>query len=319
MAQPRVSVVIPAYNAGRYLRECLQSIKQQTYKDFEIIVVDDCSTDDTFKIAQEEGAIVARNDKNLGQGPTRNTGIKLAKGEIIANTDSDVIVPPKWLENILADMARFNVDCVGGGYIGLAGNTFVEGFSFFELLFRRKNFHGFVKTLVGNNFACSKKILEEIGGFPTHFKYTCDDLYLSYKISKKHLIYWDQDNGVYHHFRNKVYNYLRQQYFFAKDTVLTYYWYPELFFLKTHQGRQLYLETILVYLFYALLFLKPVIAVLPLALIMLMNVEFLVFLAKNKISWLKSLGLVLLRDFVCSFGVISGIIHVFLALLKIKS
>lgn len=312
----KVSVVIPAYNAEKYLRDCLKSIKQQTYRNFEIIVVDDCSFDNTFKIAQAEGAIVIKNRKNLGEGASRNIGARKALGEIIAHTDSDVVVPKNWLEKIINDMEKFNVKCVAGGYAKCFGNSFIERFPHFELVFRRRDIPKFVQTAVGNNFASTKDIFFEAGGFGE--KYKCEDIILSYKISRKNLIYWDKDNGVYHHFRDKLSSYLKQQYYFARDTVVTYYRCPELFFLKTHQGRQLYFETIFIYLFYILLIFKIEFSFLPLFLIMLMNINFLAFLSKNKVNWFKSLGIILLRDFACSLGVISGIIHSLLIFVKDK-
>lgn len=316
MNNPKVSVIIPAYNTERYLGDFLKSIKQQTYKNFEIIVIDDCSTDNTFKVAQEEGVMVAKNKKNLGEGASRNIGAKFSKGEIIAHTDSDVVVPKTWLEKIVKDMKDFNVKCVAGGYVGLLGDSFIEKFSHYELIFRRKEMPKFVKTAVANNFTCTREVFFEAGGFPE--KYKCEDMILSYKITRKHLIYWDKNNGVYHHFRDKLSGYLRQQYYFARDTVLTYARYPGLFFVRTHQGRQLYLEIILIYLFYFILFFKPTFSFLLLLIIVGLNLNFLVFLNKNKVNWLKSLIVILLRDFTCSLGVISGIIYSLLDIFKMK-
>ncbi|MFC1701018.1 glycosyltransferase [Patescibacteria group bacterium] len=310
----RISIVIPAYNAERYIRDCIKSIKRQTYKNFEIIVVDDCSIDKTFNIAQDEGIIVVRNKKNLGEGASRNIGARISKGEIIVHTDSDLTVPTTWLERILKDMKKFNVKCVAGGYAGSLGDSFIEEFSNYELSFRRRGMPKFVKTSVTNNFACDKNAFFEVGGFPE--KYKCEDMVLSYKLSKKNLIYWDNDNGVYHHFRDSLLGYLKQQFYFSRDTVLTYLKYSELFFVRTHQGRQLYLEIILIYLFYIILFLKPIFSFFPLLIIVFINFNFLISLYRNKIGWLKSLIVILLRDFTCSFGVIVGIICSLLNIFK---
>lgn len=97
--QPAISVVIPAYNEEEYLPACLTSLRKQTFKDFEIIVVDNNSTDKTVQIAKSFGVKVVK-EKNQGLIATRERGFKEAKGEFIARTDADTIVSPDWLEII---------------------------------------------------------------------------------------------------------------------------------------------------------------------------------------------------------------------------
>ncbi len=85
-----ISVVIPAYNAGRFIRRTIDSVLAQTYTDYEIIVIDDGSTDDTAEIVKSYGSKVRYiYQKNAGDGPARNTGIYAAKGEWIAFLDHD--------------------------------------------------------------------------------------------------------------------------------------------------------------------------------------------------------------------------------------
>lgn len=95
----KVSVVIPAYNEERRIGHCLKTVFSQTVPPFEVIVVDNNSTDDTVKIARDAGATVIVESK---QGVTfaRNTGFNRAKGDIIARTDADTIVPDDWIERI---------------------------------------------------------------------------------------------------------------------------------------------------------------------------------------------------------------------------
>lgn len=92
--EPLVSVFIPAYNAASYIEQAIQSVIDQTYQNFEIIVVNDGSTDETKniikRIADKDNRIkVFHNESNLGLSPTRNIGIDLCKGEYIALLDSD--------------------------------------------------------------------------------------------------------------------------------------------------------------------------------------------------------------------------------------
>lgn len=90
----KVSVIIPAYNASDFISKALTSVLEQTYKNFELIIIDDCSRDDTFKIindfaAKDDRIKVYRNEKNSGVAFTRNFGVLMATSDWIAFLDSD--------------------------------------------------------------------------------------------------------------------------------------------------------------------------------------------------------------------------------------
>ena len=93
----KISVVIPAYNAARFLPRCLESVFAQTLKPVEVIVVDDGSTDNTVAVAAKLGATVLRRP-NGGPGAARNAGIQFATGEWIALLDADDLWAPEKLE-----------------------------------------------------------------------------------------------------------------------------------------------------------------------------------------------------------------------------
>jgi teichuronic acid biosynthesis glycosyltransferase TuaG len=91
---PAVSVVMPAYNAERFIRETINSVISQTYTDWELWVIDDCSTDSTCAIveefaSQDERINLVRNEKNIGVADTRNKGFDLCGGRYVALIDSD--------------------------------------------------------------------------------------------------------------------------------------------------------------------------------------------------------------------------------------
>lgn len=101
MKIPRLTVIMPAYNAEKFLEESISSILNQTFPDFELLIGDDGSTDHTLEIIRsfsDERIIVIRNEKNLGIPYTLNGLIKASKGEYIARQDSDDISLPKRLE-----------------------------------------------------------------------------------------------------------------------------------------------------------------------------------------------------------------------------
>jgi glycosyltransferase involved in cell wall biosynthesis len=100
---PQVSVVIPAYNQAKYLESAIQSALSQTYQDFEVIVVDDGSTDNTPMVAGKFGNHIQYiRQENRGLGGARNTGIRKAQGNYIALLDSDDQWLPDFLEKLIA-------------------------------------------------------------------------------------------------------------------------------------------------------------------------------------------------------------------------
>ena len=109
MSAPKISVVMPAYNAEKYIAEAIDSILEQTFKDFEFIIINDGSTDKTEEIIlsyKDSRIVYIKNEKNMGIVYTLNRGLEAAQGEYIARMDSDDISLPtrfeeqvKYLEN----------------------------------------------------------------------------------------------------------------------------------------------------------------------------------------------------------------------------
>lgn len=100
-AKPLISVVMAAFNAGPYLKENIQSILNQTYSDFEFIIIDDASTDNSAEIIwsfKDPRLIYIKNEVNLGQTASLNKGIRMAKGKYIARLDADDIAYPERLK-----------------------------------------------------------------------------------------------------------------------------------------------------------------------------------------------------------------------------
>ncbi|WP_341666132.1 glycosyltransferase family 2 protein [Vibrio sp.] len=122
---PAVSVVIPAFNASRYIRETLNSVLSQTFADFEIIVVDDCSSDETKAIVMgvsqlDDRVTLICLDENMGApaGP-RNIGVRAAKGRWVAFLDADDIWHPRKLEEQVKLLR-----CSGGKFCSTASTHF---------------------------------------------------------------------------------------------------------------------------------------------------------------------------------------------------
>ena len=113
MVGPRVTVLMPVYNAERFLREAIDSILDQSFKHFEFLIIDDGSTDASAEIItsyRDSRIRFVRNGKNLGITPTLNKGIALASSELIARMDADDISHPQRLQKQFGYMKR-NPDC----------------------------------------------------------------------------------------------------------------------------------------------------------------------------------------------------------------
>ena len=115
---PAVSVVIPMYNSQRYIKSCVMSVLNQTLRNLEVVCVDDCSTDDTFKIvaelAQQDGRIrVFKLPKNSGgASEPRNVGMRMSRGKYIAFLDSDDLYTPTAMEELFMIGEKWNADVV---------------------------------------------------------------------------------------------------------------------------------------------------------------------------------------------------------------
>ncbi len=109
-----VSVIIPVYNDAANLEKALLSLEGQRVRPLEVIVVDDCSTDDSPRVAARHATCVLRNRLNSGPAVTRNRGIRRASGDVIAFMDADCTADEHWIENLLAAFAETDADAVMG-------------------------------------------------------------------------------------------------------------------------------------------------------------------------------------------------------------
>ncbi len=121
LGQPLVSVVIPTFNRADLVERCLEALAQQSYRPLEVIVVDDCSSDDTsrvlstFERAHPELSLrIMRNEEQRGANPSRNRGIAASAGELVAFEDDDCIAEPDWIEHLVSGFVHERVGAVTG-------------------------------------------------------------------------------------------------------------------------------------------------------------------------------------------------------------
>jgi glycosyltransferase involved in cell wall biosynthesis len=176
---PLVTVLMTVYNGAEYLKTSVQSILNQTFKDFEFFIVNDCSTDNSVEIIEsfnDNRVVVYDNEKNIGQTKSLNKGLRLAKGRYIARIDADDVAFPIWLEKLVNYMKEYS------GYAAIspavilidsAGKTKKMRrvpVSFHEIIFRIF----FDSPMNHVSALLNKDLILENGGYDEKFKITQD-------------------------------------------------------------------------------------------------------------------------------------------------
>lgn len=159
VTQPLVSVVMPNYNGNRFVEEAINSVLSQTFRDFELLIVDDCSTDDSLhtieKIAQSDERIrVISLNKNVGVADARNIGIRKSKGRYIALLDNDDLWTEDKLERQLA-IAKKGADIVYCSY-----DFIDEHNNYIKKPFIVPEYTNFSKMLVSSVISCSTSFIK---------------------------------------------------------------------------------------------------------------------------------------------------------------
>lgn len=205
---PMVSVLVPAYNVEKYLKRALDSVLNQTYKDFEIILIDDGSTDSTPQICDEYGRrydfVHAYHQKNIGLSKTRERLIEKSTGKYIIWLDSDDYLDPTLLEKAVKAFEKVDVDIVVWGHIGLtvAGETKANQIEELGVKKWRQLVVWGIHPPVWQ-YASKRELWENIEKFPDDVDLT-DDVWLSPQIFLKTekivslgecLYYYDWRNG----------------------------------------------------------------------------------------------------------------------------
>lgn len=182
--QLKVSIVIPVFNQEKHLQKCLESVRNQTFEDFEVICVNDGSTDNSLRIIKEMAVIDSRfklvNQSNKGLGASRNAGLLASKGEYILFVDSDDVIDKKTIEILYANAKEFDLDILEGRWKEIKDNKtlrilpkkFLEAKNVLtgkEYLVHVNKFNGIVwnkfwkrKFLIENNLKCFDRYYEDL-------------------------------------------------------------------------------------------------------------------------------------------------------------
>ena len=158
----KISVIIPVYNVEKYLKECLDSVINQTLKDIEIICVNDGSTDNSLDIikeyAQNDNRIIVIDKKNAGLGAAYNSGLEVAKGEYIGFVEPDDYISLNMYENLFKH-ANSDVDIVKSDYYTVKNNIVSKSNSYYKY-----------KNNVYKNYQVNEMILRHVSHWSGIYK-----------------------------------------------------------------------------------------------------------------------------------------------------
>ena len=235
---PKASVVVAAYNAAATLGECLASIRELNYPDYETIVVDDGSTDSTSEIANQAGVRTIRVEHN-GLAAARNTGVEAASGEVIAFIDADARADRDWLYHLIETITRRDAAAASGPNFAPDPHSARAAAMAAAPGLPREVRAGDdrLAQLCGCNMAITKAALLKVGGFDPMFTNAGDDVDLSWRLeASTETLAYAPGAVVIHERRATLAAYLRQQRGYGTGEGLLYRKYP----LRTADGNGMY-------------------------------------------------------------------------------
>lgn len=210
---PKVSVIVCSYNGGQTLEACLRSLKKIDYPDYEVVVVDDGSTDHTKEILSHHPWVNAIYQTNHGLSVARNVGAAAATGEIIAYTDSDCMADPDWLYYLVGTLLSGNYAGVGGPNISPPAQNWHQacvaaapGGPSHVLLTDVVAEH-----IPGCNMAFYRWAFEKVGGFDPEYRKAGDDVDFCWRLQQEGEVIAFSPSAIVWHYRRFTLKAFRKQ------------------------------------------------------------------------------------------------------------
>ena len=234
MRSPSVSVIVPCFNGERHLRRCLDGLTRQTYPHYEIVVVDDASTDGTLGILKEFASVkVVQNAENRGPAFSRNRGIEASGGEVLVLLDADCEVDDvAWLaRHVEAQAARPRI-IVGGGIVGVGRGMVARADSYCHWLTNiphaetravslatpRRRIR-FSRHLVTTNMSLPRELWLDVGPFEEGLRTGEDVEFCERAIARGCTLWLQSDIVVRHHDRERLRDFFVCFYSVGRDRV----------------------------------------------------------------------------------------------------
>jgi len=210
---PKVSVIICVYNGGKTIGRCIDSILNQDYDNYEIIVVNDGSVDGTESVCRGYGdkIVYFRNKVNLGVAGARNRGFSLSRGDYVAYTDSDCVAEKNWLSALVRYALDNKVEALGGavltpgdlGFFARCVGTLHKPAAILQS-------ENIAKDIPTANALFSKSLYSETKGFDETFRVSNEDTDLLIRMQLKGRdIHYEPRAKVYHYHKNNVRSFIK--------------------------------------------------------------------------------------------------------------
>ncbi len=234
MAPPSVSIIVPCFNGARHVGHCLAGLTRQTYREYEIVVVDDASTDDTVRVLKDFASVkVVQNAENRGPGFSRNRGIEASGGDLLLFVDSDCIVDDVgWISKHVDVQERLGGTILGGGVVGTGRGMVARADAYCHWLTNiphgsprtvtRETPRGrvqFSRHLVTTNLSVPRRLVQQIGLFDEDLR-TGEDLeFCERALARGLALRLEPSIGVRHRDRERLRDFFRCFYRAGKDRV----------------------------------------------------------------------------------------------------
>lgn len=225
---PTVSVVIPVRNSAKVVGDCLDSVMKLDYPTFEVIVVDDASSDNTIETVSRYPVKLLSMKEKLGAYEARNRGVDVASGQIVAFTDSDCVVDPNWLRNLLSCYTDERIAGVGGRVLAFKSDGLL---GIFQGLGPQEVFHSqkqvqlnslntsrfLVRGIGSGNMSFRLSALKELSGFSSDM-IKCGEFELCWRVlNAGYSIIYTPEALTYHKPRSSILGIVQQFYQFGKS------------------------------------------------------------------------------------------------------
>ncbi|MEO0453179.1 MAG: glycosyltransferase [Verrucomicrobiota bacterium] len=229
---PKFSIIVCTYNGSRTLKQTLESLSTLRYPDFEVIIINDGSTDGTADILSSDSNYGVITQENQGLSVARNRGADEATGEILVYTDDDCMPDTDWLFHLADTFQSTEFAAVGGPNLSppaaqwrQATVAAAPGVPTHVLLTDMEAEH-----IPGCNFAIRREALESIGGFDPIYRKAGDDVDLCWRLRDAgYQIGFNPSAMVWHHRRSTIADYLKQQHGYGEAEALLRYQHPNYF------------------------------------------------------------------------------------------
>ncbi|NBI28189.1 glycosyltransferase family 2 protein [Chengkuizengella marina] len=219
-----VSVVIPNYNYEKTLHNCLEALQKQTYKNIEIIFVDDGSTDHSVEIAEKYPCKIIET-KNKGVSSARNTGVENSAGEIVFFLDSDVALFEDAIENTVNQFSKDpSLGSVCGIYAkeAMFNDSLIEEYRTLQNYFWRKSSEGYVTAGFFSLGAVKKSVFNELGGFNKELN-NSEDIEFGHRLNQNYRLLLTSKVMGYHDEEDQLGNLMRKMHERALQRVPFYF------------------------------------------------------------------------------------------------